>query len=97
MPAMIILAFQNDLKPSIGRVIRLMAWWSCSTRLLRYLEGRNSILKDLTKPIATKVPDCYVFDTLDGVRRVRADWLLRFFGGGGYFHQTNVFSPVRRF
>ena len=36
IPAMMILALQNDLKPSIGRVIRLMARWSCSTMLLRY-------------------------------------------------------------
>ena len=32
--AMLLLAFQNDLKPSIGRVIRLIARWSCSTMLL---------------------------------------------------------------
>ena len=35
--AMMILALPTDLNPSIGRVIRLMARWSCSTMLLRYL------------------------------------------------------------
>jgi len=30
-------ARQNDLNPRIGRAIRLMARWSCSTMLLRYL------------------------------------------------------------
>ena len=31
---------QKDLKPSMGRVSRLTARWSCSTMLLRYLHCR---------------------------------------------------------
>jgi hypothetical protein len=37
MPGMMMRARQNDLNPRIGRAIRLMARWSCSTMLLRYL------------------------------------------------------------
>src|SRR5262249_30759171 len=43
MPAMVQRAAQNDLKPSIGRVIRFTARWSCSTMLLRYLQWRMAI------------------------------------------------------
>jgi len=39
IPAMTIRAVKKDLKPSIGRVTRLMARWSCSMMLLRYLQG----------------------------------------------------------
>ena len=37
MPAIVIAAFANDLKPAIDAHRRLMARWSCSIRLLRYL------------------------------------------------------------
>src|SRR6266446_506551 len=40
-------ADQNDLKPSIGRVIRLIARWSCSTILFRYFTCRSSMLASL--------------------------------------------------
>ena len=43
MPASTELADRNDLKLSIGLVTRLMARWSCSTMLLRYLTWRTKI------------------------------------------------------
>ena len=43
MPARVTEADQNDLNPSIGRILRLIAWWSCSTMLLRSLTCRSSI------------------------------------------------------
>jgi len=36
-----ILEHQNHLKPSMDLVIRLMARWSCSIMLLRYLDWHN--------------------------------------------------------
>ena len=38
IPAIVHRAAQNDLKPSIGRVSRFTARWSCSTMLLRSLQ-----------------------------------------------------------
>ena len=43
MPARVAAADLNDLKPSIGRTVRLTARWSCSTMLLRYLTWRISM------------------------------------------------------
>jgi hypothetical protein len=43
MPASTEPAAQNKLKLSIGLVTRLMARWSCSTMLLRYLTWRTRI------------------------------------------------------
>ena len=43
IPAIVQHAAQNDLKPSMGRMRRLTALWSCSTRLLRYLEWRMTM------------------------------------------------------
>ena len=37
---MVAAANRKDLNPSIGRTTRLMARWSCSTMLLRYLACR---------------------------------------------------------
>jgi hypothetical protein len=42
MPAMVLGAGWNSLNPSIGRVRRLMARCSCSMRLFRYFDCRNS-------------------------------------------------------
>ena len=39
MPAIVHRAAQKDLKPSMGRVSRFTARWSCSTMLLRYFSG----------------------------------------------------------
>jgi hypothetical protein len=47
IPASVMAADQNDLKPSIGRVIRLIARWSCSTILFRYFTCRSSMLASL--------------------------------------------------
>ena len=41
MPAMVMAEFANDLKPAIDAQRRLIARWSCSTRLLRYLFVRT--------------------------------------------------------
>src|SRR5437879_9482477 len=38
IPAMVIVASSNDLKPAIEAQWRLIARWSCSTILLRYLQ-----------------------------------------------------------
>ncbi len=43
IPAMMIRALQNDLNPSIARVIRLMARWSCLTMLFKNLFCRIKI------------------------------------------------------
>ena len=43
MPARTFLADRNDLKLSIGLVTRLMARWSCSTMLFRYLTCQTTI------------------------------------------------------
>ena len=43
MPASTMLAQRNDLKPSFGRIIRLINRWSFSTMLFRYLDWRNWI------------------------------------------------------
>ena len=40
MPANVARADQNDLKPNMGRVRRLMKRWSCSTMLFKYLHWR---------------------------------------------------------
>ena len=48
MPVIVHRAAQNDLKPSIGRVIRLIARWSCSTTLFRYFTWRSSMLASLS-------------------------------------------------
>jgi hypothetical protein len=47
MPEMIFADDQNDLNPSIGLTLRLMARWSCSTRLFRYLDWRSSMARPL--------------------------------------------------
>ena len=41
MPAMVMAAFVNDLNPAIDAQRRLIARWSCSIRLLRYLFVRT--------------------------------------------------------
>ena len=51
MPAMRIRALQNDLSPSIGVVIRLMAGLSCSTMVLRYLHWRSMISTQSPPPV----------------------------------------------
>lgn len=59
MPASTLLAARNDLKPSTGQVTRLIARWSCSAMLLRYLAWRTVIdtamlrlaIKQVTKPV----------------------------------------------
>jgi hypothetical protein len=38
MPALVHRAAHNDLNPSVGRVSRVTARWSCSTILFRYFE-----------------------------------------------------------
>ena len=43
MPAIVHRAAQNDLNPSMGRVSRFTARWSCSTILLRYFEWRMTM------------------------------------------------------
>ena len=43
IPVMMIRALQKDLNPSMGRVIRLMARWSCSTMLFKYLDWRMTM------------------------------------------------------
>jgi hypothetical protein len=43
VPARTLAADRKDLKPSMGRVTRLMARWSWSTMLLRYLTWRTTI------------------------------------------------------
>src|SRR6202521_5739951 len=48
IPARVMAADQNDLKPSIGRVSRLIARWSCSTTLFRYFTWRSSMLASLS-------------------------------------------------
>lgn len=37
MPAKVTAAEENDLKPNIGRTLRLIYRWSCSILLFRYL------------------------------------------------------------
>ncbi len=41
MPAVVIAAFLNCLKPSIGPMRCLMLRWSCSIKLFRYFEERS--------------------------------------------------------
>lgn len=41
MPAIVMVAFANDLNPAIDTRRRLMARWSCSMRLLTYLFVRT--------------------------------------------------------
>ena len=41
IPAMVMAAFVNDLNPAIDVQRRLIARWSCSIRLLRYLFVRT--------------------------------------------------------
>ena len=48
MPAIKMRANRKVLNPSIDRVIRLMARWSCSTMLLRYFDWRSSMAKPLS-------------------------------------------------
>src|ERR1700694_862774 len=48
IPARVMAADQNDLKPSIGRAIRLIARWSGSTILFRYFTWRSSMLPSLS-------------------------------------------------
>jgi len=48
IPARVMAADQKDLKPSIGRVIRLTARWSCSTTLFRYFTWRSSMQASLS-------------------------------------------------
>ena len=43
IPAKMLAADQNDLKPSIGCTIFLIARWSCSTMLFRYFVRRSSM------------------------------------------------------
>ena len=43
IPARVTAADQKDLNPDIGRTSRLIARWSCSTMLLRYLTWRISM------------------------------------------------------
>jgi hypothetical protein len=43
IPSDRIRALRHDLKPSISLVIRLIARWSCSTMLFRYLHCRRLI------------------------------------------------------
>jgi hypothetical protein len=45
MPAIVIVAFANDLNPAIDAQRRLIARWSCSMRLLRYLFVRTLTLR----------------------------------------------------
>src|SRR5882724_10375526 len=46
-PASAIEAFSKDLKPVIDAHRRLIARWSCSTMLLRYLQVRTSNLRQI--------------------------------------------------
>jgi hypothetical protein len=48
MPAMILTADLKDLNPIIGRVRLLMALWSCSTMLFKYLHCRSSMSTPLS-------------------------------------------------
>ena len=48
MPAIKMRANRKVLNPSIDRVIRLMARWSCSTMSLRYFDWRSSMAKPLS-------------------------------------------------
>lgn len=45
MPAIVMAAFLNDLKHAIEAQRRLIARWSCSIRLLRYLFDRTVTLR----------------------------------------------------
>ena len=47
-PASIRRAAQNDLNPIMGLTRRLMARWSCSTMLFRYLDWRSSMASPLS-------------------------------------------------
>jgi hypothetical protein len=49
IPARVTAADQKDLNPIIGRTWRLIARWSCSTTLLRYLLCRSSISVSCSK------------------------------------------------
>ena len=69
MPAMRIRAIQKDLNPSIDRVIRLMARWSCSTMLFKYLHWRSRIP---TQASALTLSMTAVFASLDS--RSRLNW-----------------------
>jgi hypothetical protein len=57
MPAIRMRAQANDLKPCIGRTMRLMARWSCSTRLLRYFDWRNLRVTPLSAWTLTMAAD----------------------------------------
>ena len=57
MPAKTFLADQNDLKLSIGLVTRLMARWSCSTMLFRYLTCRTMIGAS-PRALISSIPEC---------------------------------------
>jgi hypothetical protein len=48
IPASVMAADQNDLKPSIGRVIRLIARRSCSTILFGYFTCHSSMLASMS-------------------------------------------------
>ena len=45
MPAIVMAALANDLNPAIDAQRRLIARWSCSMRLLRYLFVRTFTLR----------------------------------------------------
>jgi hypothetical protein len=48
MPAMMRLADPKDLNPIIGRMRRLIARWSCSTRLFKYFDWRKAMAAPLS-------------------------------------------------
>ena len=50
IPAIATEAFSNDLKPFMGAHCRLIARWSFSTMLLRYLQTRTSTLRQNWMP-----------------------------------------------
>jgi hypothetical protein len=43
MPAIVIAAFPNSLKPSITAILCFTPRWSCSTRLFRYFDERSLV------------------------------------------------------
>lgn len=79
MPAMRIRALQNDLSPSIGVVIRLMAGLSCSTMVLRYLHWRSMISTQSPPRFGNRVhaqdratrPTFYIFEHVCRVKKLR--------------------------
>src|SRR5664279_2579398 len=52
MPAMRMPAQRKDLNPSMGRTMRLIARWSCSTMLLRYFDWRSP----MSAPESARMP-----------------------------------------